>query len=219
MNFGGSLGDGSTTETSTTSGPEFATLFLWNTFRPAGEAILDKIIDCRSVATALRTLQGVSGFGGSGFVAATTLHTLVDCDKKVDLFGFRNDEHQHTAVGPTTRKLINLVEERPLRLHQYGGDDEFYLEKLRKITANVAAVLPPGSNGVLRRTLATLRVVQFNLCKLHSVWQYQLTGKVGNNGRAKKARPLLDLSESGEESEEDDTVLAQVRCEKLKRVR
>ena len=201
MTYEGPFGDRSTTETATTVMPEIASVFLWETLRPTGRGVLDKMIEERSAAKMIGALHAFYGFGGTGFVAATCTHILIDMDRDSKLLKLRNDEYLFTAVGPNPRKLINMLENRPLHQHQYGGDDGFYQHKLQRLTQMTQQRLPPGSDGIWKRRLGNMRVAQFNLCKLLTVLQYMQSGLVGNHGRKRKRSEQLEAFSS--DSEDD----------------
>jgi len=72
-------------------------LWVWDTFRPGGEAVLEKLSLCRSSAEAIKLLSSFPGFGGTGFSAATVVHFLADADKKLKILGWKQDD----PGGPT----------------------------------------------------------------------------------------------------------------------
>ena len=192
MDYTGPVNDNATTETSTCSTPEALSLFVWSTFRATGRlGTLKEIMSHQCLAYAIAALETFPEFGGTGFSAATTLHTLADANRRARVFNFRNDGHRQAVVGPNPQKLINLLEGRKLHAHQYGGDDVWYGQKLSRLVSLVQRFIPAGPQGSLRRRLATFRTVQFNCCKLLICFQYLCSGKVGSHGRQIKDRPVI----------------------------
>jgi hypothetical protein len=163
MDYTGPVSDNATTETSTCSTPQALSLFVWPTFRATGRlGTLKEIMSHQCLAYAIGALETFPEFGGTGFSAATTLHTLADANRRARVFNFRNDGHRQAVVGPNPQKLINLLESRKLHAHQYGGDDVWYGQKLSRLVSLVQQFIPAKPQGSLRRRLATFRTVQFN---------------------------------------------------------
>ena len=159
--------------------------------------------------------------GGKGYSAATTIHILLDCNRDIKAFGFRNDEYLSTAVGPNNRKLINLVTGRPLQDHQYGGDDKYYFAASSHIATATKKHLPAGTDGALRRTLGCVRTVQFNCCKLLIVFQYLQSGLLGKHARKQKLRkvPMGEDELSDPEDTSELVLVAGMRREQTQRPR
>jgi len=72
-------------------------------------------------------------------------------------------------------------------MHQYGGDDKWYLDAVIALTRKMQAHLPAGPQNSFRRRFGNIRAAQFNLCKLLIALQFTTTGKRGNHARAPKS--------------------------------
>ena len=184
--FTGQLGDGSTTETRVIRSPEDYVHWVWQTFREDGSAKLTELVECSTTTQAIDALQALSGWGGSGFTAATAIHSLLDSDDEVGLLSWRRTDHSGTGVGPGPRAVIDCMIGR-CGPSGKAEADAYYLEELNKISRRVAELVPAGRNDSFRRERANPRAVQFNLCKLLPCIQYILTGKTGQHARKEKA--------------------------------
>ena len=133
---------------------------------------------------------------------------------------FNNSDSLLTGVGPNPRKLINLIEGRPLHANQYAGDDALYLAGLKKLTEVARDNVPAGTNGSLKRSLSNMRTVQFNLCKLLICYQFVLAGVAGKHIRSPKGSATVDkgsASDADDEGEAELVELMRAECAKKRR--
>ena len=152
------------------------------------------MLKARSVAKAIEELRALPSLGGTGFAAKNIVHVLQDADANVKFFQWVNNDYRNTGVGPGTRRLVNLMSGLDLHVNQNGGNDEFYMEQLRAVTAVTKKYLPSS----LQPSLSKVRVVQFNMCKLMCCLRFVLRGRVGIHGR--KRAPTGD-----DDPKDDDT--------------
>ncbi len=202
MEYSGPVGDGATQEASARMSPEEYVTWSWSTFRPEGVASLKRLLICRSNADAIGCLTAFNGFGGTKFSAKTVVHFICDADRRHRFLGLREDDYRGTGIGPNPRKLINLIEGRDFHACARGGEDEFYLLQMRKITGAVRALLPPGADYSFVRKYGTIRSCQFNACKLLICLQFVLTGKYGKH-RRKTRVGLMDADAETSCSEDE----------------
>ena len=128
--------------------------------------MLDAIVEARSVSKTIAILRrAFSGFDGTGFVAKTVTHLLLDCHREAKLFGMRNDDYLSTGVRPNARKVLNLIHRRPLHQNQYCEDEDFFFGALLRMVHAVRVLMPAGAQGWLHRRLVNVCVVQFNVWK------------------------------------------------------
>ena len=185
----------------------------------AGIAMLEDTIRRRCTSAAIFNFKLLDGFGGTGFVAKGIVHTIIDADRDKHYFSLRADDFWHTGVGPNPRSLINIAYGRPASAHRYGGDDDFYMNAVRKVTDLLKQYIPSGAGGSFRRKYANVKVVQFNLCKLMIVLTYILTGKAGKHARRQSGEDAADevSDESGEDAADEVSDDAEIRKRPSKR--